>query len=101
VILCFIWILLLVLSFPWEGLHGNPRGYVEIERLGSRTCASSACAGDSLFPQSGQVSKPAEATPNSTVVSFRSTVTSVRTVRLAWFVADVSERKAVARCLNH
>src|ERR1700735_1273125 len=55
----------------------------------------------SLFPQRGQVSKPAATSPVNNATPCRcSTVTSVRTVRLV-LSADVAERKKLARLDRH
>jgi len=75
-------------------------GHAEIGPLARRSLVCSACSGASLLPQSGQVSKSTAKLPTSTVVPCRSTVTSVRTVRLAVSV-DVAERKKLARLDSH
>ena len=76
----------------------HPDGAVwEPGLLTSRSLTWAAGAGASSWPHSGQVSKAPEATPATrTVVSFRSTVTSVRT---AWLAPrpDVSAREEPAR----
>jgi len=77
------------------------RGSSEIEPLRRRPLGGSACAGANLLPQSGQVSKPtAAALPTSKVMPSRSTVTSVRMVRLVPR-PDVPERKKLARPDSH
>jgi hypothetical protein len=77
-----------------------PRGHAEIGPLGRRSRACSACSGASFVPHSGQVSKPTAAPPMNTAVLCRSTVTSVRTVRLA-VLAVAPHRKELARWLSH
>jgi hypothetical protein len=57
-------------------------GSGEIESSSRGWCACSVCAGASFCPQSGQLSKSTDVLPTSRVIAFRSTVTSVRTVRL-------------------
>ena len=67
----------------------------------NRNLAWSACTGASFCPHRGQGSNPAAAPPPiRTVMPCRSTVTSVRTVRLVPRF-DRSERKKLARCHSH